>query len=76
MALTVKRIAKLTEAGRYSDGGNLFVQVTPTGGRSWLIRWERKEPNGKRKQWAMGLGSLKDFGLGEARDRARKVRQQ
>jgi hypothetical protein len=29
MTLTVKRIAKLTAAGRYGDGGGLYLQVTP-----------------------------------------------
>jgi hypothetical protein len=59
MALTVKRIAKLTEPGRYSDGGNLFLQVTLNGGRSWLFRWERKGPDGRRTQRGMGLGPSK-----------------
>jgi hypothetical protein len=35
MALTVKRIQRIKEPGRYSDGHNLFLQLTPTGGRSW-----------------------------------------
>lgn len=29
MALTVKRIAKLTEPDRYGDGRGLYLQVTP-----------------------------------------------
>ena len=36
MALTAKQVAKLTEPGRYRDGGGLYLQVTPTGARSWL----------------------------------------
>ena len=41
MALTTKQVAKLTEPGRYGDGGGLYLQVTPTGARSWLLRYER-----------------------------------
>ncbi|MCK1450439.1 integrase arm-type DNA-binding domain-containing protein [Bradyrhizobium sp. 35] len=70
MALTTRQIAKLTEPGRYGDGKGLYLQVTPTGARSWLLRYER----GGRER-AMGLGPADDFTLDEARERARKARQ-
>lgn len=70
MALTTKQVAKLTEPGRYGDGRGLYLQVTPTGARSWLLRYER----GGRER-AMGLGPVGDFTLDEARERARKARQ-
>src|ERR1700674_2821653 len=70
MALTVKRITKLVEPGRYGDGRGLYLQVTPTGARSWLLRYER----GGRER-AMGLGPVDTFTLDEARERARKARQ-
>ncbi|MBR1151552.1 site-specific integrase [Bradyrhizobium sp. JYMT SZCCT0428] len=70
MALTTRQVAKLTEPGRYGDGRGLYLQVTPTGGRSWLLRYER----GGRER-AMGLGPVNDFTLDEARERARKARQ-
>jgi integrase len=69
-------------------GRGLHLQVTK-GGASWLLRYEikdtrpeapnRKEPSnwakrGRRERW-LGLGSLKDFTLKEARERARKARQ-
>jgi integrase len=71
MALTSKRVAKLTEAGRYGDGHGLYLQVTPAGVRSWLLRYERAG----RERW-MGLGPLHTFGLDEARARARQARRQ
>jgi integrase len=71
MSLTTKRIAKLTKAGRYGDGHGLCLQVTPSGVKSWLLRFER---NG-RERW-MGLGPLHTIDLQEARERARKARQQ
>ena len=70
MALTTRQVAKLTEPGRYGDGGGLYLQVTPTGARSWLLRYER----GGRER-ALGLGPVNDFTLDEARERARKARQ-
>jgi integrase len=71
--LTVKRISKLVEPGRYRDGGErgLYLQVLSPTNRSWLLRFER----GGRERW-MGLGPLDDFTLTEARERARQARQQ
>jgi Arm DNA-binding domain len=48
MPLTTKQVAKLTEPGRYGDGRGLYLQVTPTGARSWLLRYER----GVNGRWA------------------------
>jgi integrase len=71
MTLTSKRIVKLTEPGRYGDGRGLYLQVTDAGVRSWILRYER---NGRER--AMGLGPVGDFTIEEARERARKARQQ
>ena len=70
--LTAKRIAALREQGRYHDPENrgLYLQVGPTGTKSWLLRYEY----GGRERW-MGLGSIKDFSLKEVRERARGKRQ-
>ena len=70
MALTVKRIARLSKAGRYGDGRGLYLQVQSPDNRSWLLRYER----GGRERW-MGLGPLHTINLDEARERARKARQ-
>jgi Arm DNA-binding domain len=70
MSLTAKRVAALTEPGRYGDGRGLYLQVTQAGVRSWLLRYERRG-----RERAMGLGPVDDFTLDEARERARKARQ-
>jgi integrase len=61
--------------GAPADGGNLYLQCTfgADGNvrRSWLFRYER---DGRRRE--MGLGPLHTIGLGEARDKARSLRQQ
>src|SRR4051812_10695664 len=70
MALTARSVATLKEAGRYGDGQGLYLQITPAGVKSWLLRYER---NGRER--SMGLGPLHTVSLQEARERARKERQ-
>lgn len=71
MALTVKRIARLSQPGRYGDGHGLYLQVVSRKNMSWLLRYER----GGRERW-MGLGPLHTINLYEAREKARTARQQ
>jgi integrase len=72
MKLTVKKIEQLKkQPGRYFDGHGLYLQVLSKTNQSWLLRYERN----KKERW-MGLGPLHTFGLSEARERARKARQQ
>jgi integrase len=82
--LTVAQIARLDKPGRYPDGGGLYLSVTRNGDRinkSWVFRFRggaviEAGPNaGKRRLREMGLGSLNDFGLAEARERAKEKRQ-
>jgi integrase len=79
MALTVDKVSKAKEPGRYGDGKGLYLQVTPAGVRSWILRYERDDTRpgreGKRRERWMGLGSVADFTLAEARERARRARQ-
>ena len=71
MNLSVKRVPKLLqEPGRYGDGNGLYLQVITRGKGSWLLRYERDG-----REHAMGLGSIADFTLAEARLRARAARQ-
>jgi integrase len=71
MGLTVKQVERVRDAGRYPDGRGLYLQVTERGAKSWLFRYER---SGRERM--MGLGSLGDYTLDEARERARKARHQ
>jgi integrase len=71
MKLTTKKVAKLLQRqGRHHDGDGLYLQVVVAGRGSWLLRYER---DGRER--AMGLGSVADFTLAEARQRARSARQ-
>ena len=69
--LTVKGVAKLQE-GRYRDreSKGLYLQIGPTGTKSWLLRFELN-----KKERFMGLGAFPTFSLKEARERARAARQ-
>jgi integrase len=52
-----------------SDGGGLYLQITPSGNKSFLFRYTF---DGKSK--AMGLGPTITVGLAEARDMAQQYR--
>jgi len=80
MALNARRVTTANKPGRYGDGGGLYLQVQArrkqdgepaSVSKSWLLRYERHG----RERW-MGLGALHTISLKEARDRARKARQQ
>lgn len=69
--MTAARVKSLKEPGRHSAGDNLYLLISPNGGKRWtfLYRW-----NGKRHE--MGLGSAADDGvsLAEARRKAAEAR--
>src|SRR5262249_41903899 len=72
--LTPRKVAGLNDIGRYADGGGLYLQVSQVVKRttkSWVFRYML---DGRARH--MGLGSIDDFTLAEARERARKARQQ
>ena len=70
--LTAKKVERAKKPGRYRCGlvKGLLLQVTDTGARSWVLRYELRG----RERW-MGLGSASEFSLKEARERARQARQ-
>jgi integrase len=57
--------------GHYPDGGNLWLQVTTAGTKSWVFIFRK---DGKQR-W-MGIGPLHTIGLAEARRRAQVLRAQ
>jgi integrase len=69
MGLTVKKVERLTKVGRHLDGRGLYLQISKSGGRSWIFRYEVGG-----KETAMGLGPVFDVGLEEARELARQQR--
>ena len=65
--LTSDFVAAVAQPGRYPDGGGLYLQVGPTGSKSWLLRYMSA---GKSRE--MGLGPLSTVTLAEARKRAKQ----
>jgi integrase len=65
----------LKKPGMHCDGGNLYLQVSLGAAgnlrRSWIFRYELKG----RKPRDMGLGSINDATLAEARETARQYRK-
>lgn len=60
--LTFKAIEALHDQGRYPDGGGLYLLVSKTGAKSWLVRIQR---DGKRRD--LGLGGFPTVSLSDAR---------
>ncbi len=56
--------------GRHSDGGGLYLNVSASGGKSWVFMWT--PPNGKRRE--MGLGAYPTVTLAKARAMAATYR--
>jgi integrase len=68
--LTALKIRSLTEPGRYADGDGLFLDVTSRASGRWILRIQS---NGRRRE--IGLGSLKNVSLADARDSAFVMRK-
>ena len=65
------RVAQtITAPGRHADGGNLYLNVTATGARSWVLLYKL---GGRQRE--MGLGSARDVPLARARELAASYRQ-
>ncbi len=68
--LSPAEVRNKTTPGLYGDGGGLYLNVGPTGGKSWLFRFML---NGIARE--MGLGPVHTIGLAEARERATAARK-
>jgi hypothetical protein len=68
--LTALSITRKKQPGYYADGDGLYLQVTNTDARSWILRYMLA---GRRRE--MGLGALSEVSLAEARTRATAARQ-
>jgi integrase len=68
--LTALDIARATKAGRFPDGGGLYLQIGAAGGRSWIYRYYL---GGKERY--LGLGSATAIPLKRARELAAQARQ-
>ena len=67
--LSARKVAT-AKPGKHSDGGNLYLIVSDTGSRKWVLRFTWR---GAAKE--MGLGSAKDVPLTDAREKATDARR-
>lgn len=68
--LTAVEVGKLETPGYYCDGAGLYLQVSKSGSKSWIMRYTL---DGKARE--MGLGSFPTFTLADARQRATAQRK-
>lgn len=68
--LSARQAATIKDIGRHSDGGGLYLRITPNGSRSWVFMMTK---NGKRAE--IGLGPSSSLPLTTARRLAGEMRE-
>ena len=68
--LTARQVQTVKTPGMFADGNGLYLQVTPTGGKTWIFRYQIA---GRRRE--MGIGPLSAYSLADARERAAAARR-
>ena len=71
--LTTKGAAALTKPGRHADGGNLYLQIAPSGTRQWTFFFQI---NGKQREMGLGSAEPGNVTLADAREKAVEARRQ
>ena len=71
--LTAREVASITRPGRHSDGGNLYLQIAPSGTRQWTLLFQL---NGKQREMGLGSAAAGFMTLAEAREKAVEARRQ
>jgi integrase len=67
--LTARKV-ETAKPGKYGDGANLYLVVSKTGARKWVLRFTWR---GRAKE--MGLGSTASVTLADAREKAASARR-
>ena len=70
MKLTDATLRNLTDPGKHFDGGGLYLELTPAGGKYWRLKYRH---GGKEKRLAFGVYPA--VTLKAARDRAAEARK-
>lgn len=78
--LSAQAVHRAKEPGYYGDGGGLYLQITKSGGKSWVFRFvsptsPRSEKTGRAPAREMGLGPTHTVSLAEAREKALACRK-
>ncbi|WP_406857564.1 integrase arm-type DNA-binding domain-containing protein [Alsobacter sp. KACC 23698] len=67
--LRARSVETIKTEGRYGDGGGLYLVVSESGAKKWVLRYQQA---GRRRD--MGLGSFPDVPLAAAREKASAAR--
>ena len=70
--LNARQAETLTKPGRHSDGGNLYLSISPNGGRRWVFFYRF---GAKRKEMGLGSAAKGAVSLAEARAAASEARR-
>lgn len=70
--LTVREVKALSKPGRHADGGNLYLQIAPSGSKQWVFLFQH---NGKQREMGLGRADTGEVTLAEARERAIEARR-
>ena len=70
--LTAQGAKNITKPGRHADGGNLYLNVTATGARSWVFLYRY---GGKQREKGLGSATPGQVSLAKAREKAVAARQ-
>ena len=64
--LSARAVETITRPGRYSDGGNLYLDVDPSGAKRWTFIYRWRNPNEPRVKGQRNPGRIREMGLGPA----------
>jgi integrase len=70
--LNARKVETLTEVGRHADGRNLYLLISPNGGKRWTFYYRF---GGKRREMGLGSAAKGQVSLAEARERAAEARR-
>lgn len=70
--LNVKSVAAMTKPGLHADGGNLYLRVSLSGAKSWIVRVVVPTETGPKRR-DLGIGSVAMLSLAEARSKAAEM---
>jgi hypothetical protein len=68
--LSAIAVARMSKPGRYAAGEGLYLQVTASGTKSWIVRYQC---DGRARH--MGVGAVSIVSLADAREKARETRR-
>ena len=69
--LNARKVETLTKPGRYSDGGNLYLRISPNGGKRWSFFYRAGD---RMRDLGLGSAAKGQVSLSEARQKADEAR--